>query len=68
MEGANLPGGDAVDDWDEDRGEEGRDVNDEDILAKGPGQQKEESDAETEEDVAADGAPGGDFGGCGIYG
>jgi hypothetical protein len=56
MEGTELPGRDAVDDGDQDGCEERGDVDDQDLFAEDPGEEKEDENAETEENMAADGA------------
>jgi len=50
---ADVRGGDAADDGHQDGGEEGTDVDDQQLLLQGPGEGEEEEDAEAEEDVAA---------------
>jgi len=46
MEETKLPGGDAVDDGDENGGEERGDVDDEDLFSERPGKQKQEGDVD----------------------
>ena len=68
MEETKLPGGDAVDDGDENGGEERGDVDDEDLFSERPRKQKQEGDAEAEKDMPADGAARGDLSGSGVQG
>jgi hypothetical protein len=53
--------GDAGDGGHEDDGEEGADIEDQQLLLEGPGEGEAEEDDETEENVAADGGAGTSF-------
>ena len=68
MERADAPGGDTFDRRREDYGEKSGNVDDQEFTEEGPGNQKQNRDAEAEENVAADGAAGGCLGGGGFGG
>jgi len=51
---ADMELGDAYDNGHENDGEEGADVEDQDLFPEGPGEGEKEEDRDTEEDVAAD--------------
>jgi hypothetical protein len=53
--------GDAVDGGHEDDGEEGADIEDQQLFLEGPGEGEAEEDDKTEDNVAADGGAGSFF-------
>ena len=59
---------DAGDDGHENDGEEGADVEDQELFFEGPGEGEKKEDRDSEEDVAADGGAGSLFVGSEVFG